>query len=155
MSFYCEKCRTRVATGNRCHSCGHVDPRAIQSVTGASNHSTQLNPPHPAAPQVVNPMIVATPVQPMYVQPTYVQPVVVTAAQPVVVVPRKTNGFAIASFVVALVCGGPLAVIFGHVALSQIDKNQEDGRGLAIAGLVIGYISLVFWFPLFFFPVFL
>ena len=154
MSFYCEKCRTRVASGNRCTTCGHVDPRAIQPAAGASNHSTQLNPPAAAAPQVVNPMVVTSQVQPMYVQPTYVQPVVM-AAQPVVVVQRKTNGFAIASFVVALICGGPLAVIFGHVALSQIDKNQEDGRGLAIAGLVIGYISLLFWFRLFFFPLWL
>ena len=35
-----------------------------------------------------------------------------------------------------------LAVIFGHVALSQIDKRGEDGRGMAIAGLVLGYIGL-------------
>jgi peptidyl-prolyl cis-trans isomerase B (cyclophilin B) len=32
-------------------------------------------------------------------------------------------------------------VIFGHVALSQINKTGEGGRGLAIAGLVIGYVS--------------
>ncbi len=54
---------------------------------------------------------------------------------------------AIAALVCAFLCT-PLAVIFGHVALSQIKKTNEDGKGLAIAGLVIGYIGLafvVFW----------
>jgi peptidyl-prolyl cis-trans isomerase B (cyclophilin B) len=32
-----------------------------------------------------------------------------------------------------------LGVIFGHISLSQIKKSGEEGRGLAIAGLVIGY----------------
>ncbi len=58
-------------------------------------------------------------------------------------VQKPTNGFAIASLVVSLTCfGGILAVILGHVALSQIKRSQEEGRGLAIAGLVIGYIGL-------------
>lgn len=57
---------------------------------------------------------------------------------------RPTNGFAIASLVISLSCfGGILAVIFGHVALSQISRSGEDGRALAIAGLVIGYIGVV------------
>lgn len=44
---------------------------------------------------------------------------------------------------ISLTCfGGLLAVIFGHVALSQIKHSGEDGRGLAIAGLVIGYIGV-------------
>jgi hypothetical protein len=38
-----------------------------------------------------------------------------------------------------------LAVIFGGVALSQINKRPEEltGRGLAIAGLVLGIVMLV------------
>jgi peptidyl-prolyl cis-trans isomerase B (cyclophilin B) len=32
-----------------------------------------------------------------------------------------------------------LGIVFGHVALSQIRRTGEQGRGLAIAGLVIGY----------------
>ena len=35
------------------------------------------------------------------------------------------------------------AIITGHIALSQIKKTGEQGRGLAIAGLIIGYIGLV------------
>ena len=70
-------------------------------------------------------------------QPAYYAP-----PQPVYVVQTRTNGFAIASFVLSLLCGAPLAVIFGHIALSQINKRQEGGKGLAIAGLVIGYLGL-------------
>ncbi|ACQ78795.1 conserved hypothetical protein [Beutenbergia cavernae DSM 12333] len=60
-----------------------------------------------------------------------------------------TNGFATASLVCSiLLCFGPLggtaAVIFGHVALSQIKRTQQAGRGMAIAGLVIGYLQLAF-----------
>ena len=48
---------------------------------------------------------------------------------------------AIAALVVSLICCAPLGVIFGHVAISQINKTGEGGRGLAVAGLVIGYIG--------------
>lgn len=52
---------------------------------------------------------------------------------------------AIASLVVSLTCcGGILGVIFGHIALGQIKRTGADGRGLAVAGLVIGYIGLIF-----------
>jgi hypothetical protein len=65
---------------------------------------------------------------------------------------QKTNGLAIAS----LVCGivglllfgiilGPLAFIFGLVAMNQINKSggAQKGKGLAIAGVVFGAIALV------------
>lgn len=35
-----------------------------------------------------------------------------------------------------------LAVIFGHVARGQIRQTGEAGGGLAIAGMVLGYINL-------------
>jgi peptidyl-prolyl cis-trans isomerase B (cyclophilin B) len=56
---------------------------------------------------------------------------------------------AIAALVSALAgllvsCGllSPLGIIFGHISLSQIKRTGESGRGMAIAGLVIGYLSL-------------
>jgi hypothetical protein len=61
------------------------------------------------------------------------------------------SGLAVAS----LVCGilaffvfgivlGILAIIFGGVALSKIRKNPEvSGRGMAIAGLVLGIVATV------------
>ena len=66
------------------------------------------------------------------------QPIPVGYVVPVVV--RSTNSMAVASFVCSLLCLSVLGIIFGHVALSQISRSGEDGRGLAIAGLVIGYI---------------
>ena len=71
----------------------------------------------------------------------------------------RSNGMATASLILgvtALVsdfccccCLGPfaslLAIIFGHVALYQIRRSQgmEAGDGLAIAGLVTGYVGLL------------
>ncbi|GGA57435.1 hypothetical protein GCM10011490_03990 [Pseudoclavibacter endophyticus] len=33
-------------------------------------------------------------------------------------------------------------IICGHIALNQIKKTGEQGRGLAMAGLIIGYVML-------------
>lgn len=40
------------------------------------------------------------------------------------------------------------AVVFGHVAMSRIKKSpkQIGGTGVARAGLVLGYLSIAFWF---------
>jgi Domain of unknown function (DUF4190) len=52
--------------------------------------------------------------------------------------PVGTNGLAIASLICAFIF--PLVgVILGHIALNQIKQTGQEGRGLAIAGLVIGY----------------
>jgi hypothetical protein len=63
--------------------------------------------------------------------------------------PRQTNALAIA----ALCCGigqliaGPLtgipALVLGAISLKQIRDTGEDGRGLAIAGLVLGAAGTV------------
>jgi MFS family permease len=53
----------------------------------------------------------------------------------------RTNSLAI----VALVLGiffGLLAIPVGHIARAQIRRTGEQGDGLALAGLVLGYISL-------------
>ena len=54
----------------------------------------------------------------------------------------QTNTMAIAALVSALVLA-PLGIVFGHVALRQIKRSGDGGRGLAIAGLVIGYVVTV------------
>lgn len=36
----------------------------------------------------------------------------------------------------------PAAVITGHIALSQIKRTGETGRGMALAGLIIGYVGV-------------
>jgi Domain of unknown function (DUF4190) len=54
----------------------------------------------------------------------------------------RTNSFAIVALVLGLVLP-PLAVPFGHVARSHIRRTGERGGGMALAGLILGYYSLV------------
>lgn len=61
--------------------------------------------------------------------------------------PQKTNGMAIAGFVCAFLCS-ILGLIFSAIALSQIGKTGEGGKGLATAGLVISIISMLVGFAL-------
>jgi Domain of unknown function (DUF4190) len=59
---------------------------------------------------------------------------------------RTTDGLAIASMVLGIVwvwwIGSILAVIFGHIALRRIAREGKAGRGMAIAGLVLGYVGV-------------
>ena len=66
------------------------------------------------------------------------------AAAPYAAAPTgpKTNTLAIVSLVLAFFISLG-AVICGHIALSQIKKTGENGRGLAIAGLILGYLGLI------------
>jgi hypothetical protein len=56
----------------------------------------------------------------------------------------RTNGFAVGALVCGIIpfFGGVPAVILGHVARGQIRRTGERGDGLAIAGLVFGYLWL-------------
>lgn len=59
---------------------------------------------------------------------------------------RQTNGLAIAAMVVSLasilLCGYPAIVgaIMGHVARRQIRERGEDGDGMALTGVIVGWI---------------
>lgn len=63
-----------------------------------------------------------------------------------------TNGYAIASLVLGVVgiflvpvVGSILALVFGYMARTEIDRSggAEGGRGLAIAGIVLGWVGIV------------
>ena len=65
--------------------------------------------------------------------------------------PPSTNGMALASLICSIGSyvllpgvAAVLGVIFGHLALGQIRASQgrEEGRGMAIAGLILGYVNL-------------
>ncbi len=71
-------------------------------------------------------------------------------ARPAMATPvAKTNGLAIASFA----CGlgqfmfGPLAtipaIVLGHIARGQIRRTGEQGAGLALAGLILGWAAVI------------
>jgi peptidyl-prolyl cis-trans isomerase B (cyclophilin B) len=52
---------------------------------------------------------------------------------------RQTNAWAVAALVSSFVFA-PMGIVAGHIALSQIKRTGDEGKGLAIAGLVIGYM---------------
>lgn len=62
--------------------------------------------------------------------------------------PTKTNAMAIWGFILAIFL--PLiGLILSIVAVNQIKKSHEGGKGLAIAGIIIG--SILFFFQILFF----
>lgn len=102
----------------------------------------QQPPPFAPQPPPGQPPYVAP--QPQYGQPPYGQPQPPYGQQPHPPLNAPggkggTNTLAIVSLVSSFFVG-LAGVITGHIALSQIKRTGEEGRGLAIAGLVIGYL---------------
>jgi len=50
---------------------------------------------------------------------------------------QGTNGFAIAALIFGIIGGALLGFIFGFIALSQTKRTGQNGRGMAIAGIVL------------------
>ena len=42
------------------------------------------------------------------------------------------------------VIGAIVAVVTGHISRSQIKRTNEQGSGMAVAGLILGYIGIAF-----------
>ena len=114
----------------------------VPGVTTAATAAASTDPMPAAAPSVAPSAPIATGGAPVSPQ--------------VVVVAAPTEPLAIWSLILSIVgllgfcCGGPVlgiaGVICGHLGLSKINANpQLQGRGLAMAGLIIGYISVVSW----------
>lgn len=56
--------------------------------------------------------------------------------------PPGTNGLAIASFVSGIVCClPPLGLVLGLIALPQIKKKGQKGRGFAVAGIALSAVA--------------
>jgi hypothetical protein len=98
----------------------HTAPPAVEPPSAQPYPSAQYGSPYPA-------------------QPGYA---------PVFVPATKTNGFSIAALVLGIVwiywVGSILALVFGYIAKSQIDRSRglQSGRGMAIAGIVLGWIGV-------------
>ncbi|MEU4237763.1 DUF4190 domain-containing protein [Actinoplanes sp. NPDC026619] len=106
-------------------------------------------PPPPDPYQPYQPYQPPTPPPDPYAAPAYYQPPVAYpyGYQP----PRETEGLAIASLVVSCaavfgICfyglGGLLGIvgaILGHVARSRIARNGNNGAGMALAGIIVGW----------------
>ncbi len=65
---------------------------------------------------------------------------------------RETNALAIVSLVFGILSwfilpliGNLVAIICGHIARAQIKASQgrEEGDGLALAGLILGYLGIL------------
>jgi hypothetical protein len=130
---FCKKCGTELATAYRACQNGHpLNPgQNFCSQCGSSAAAT----PTPVAPP--------TPTYtPPYTPPTFQQP-------------KPTNGMSIAGFVLSLLCCTALpGLILSVVGLNQIKNNpNQQGRGLAIAGLVLGILGTIFWVVWFFIQV--
>jgi outer membrane lipoprotein SlyB len=69
-------------------------------------------------------------------------------------VPSRTNGLAGVSLgfgigqILLPILGALVAIVCGHVARSQIRRTGEQGDGLAVAGMVLGYIGFLIPFLL-------
>ena len=59
--------------------------------------------------------------------------------------PRATNTLAVAAMVLGVLwiwwVGSILALVFGYIALRQIRASNQSGRGMAIAGIVLGWVG--------------
>jgi Domain of unknown function (DUF4190) len=113
--MFCSSCGAQTNGASFCPNCG-----SPTNAAGAQSSNSQVPPVQPAA-------------QP---QPTY-------GTTPVA--GQSTNGLAIAALVTSLVCCGPIGLILGLVSLNQINASQgrQGGKGMAIAGIVLGGLSTV------------
>ncbi|MCW2889639.1 MAG: hypothetical protein QOE54_6897 [Streptosporangiaceae bacterium] len=63
----------------------------------------------------------------------------------------RTNGLAITAMIMGilgfLTCGvtSVLALIFGHIASGQIKRTGENGQGMALTGIILGWILTGLW----------
>jgi Domain of unknown function (DUF4190)/GYF domain 2 len=84
-------------------------------------------------------------------------PLSVPAAPAGVVPSRKNEPLAVLSLILSIVslcgfcCGffvtaAVAGIVCGHIALARIKANPElEGHGLALAGLIIGYVAVAGW----------
>ncbi|MGW1781447.1 DUF4190 domain-containing protein [Streptomyces sp. NPDC002143] len=60
--------------------------------------------------------------------------------------PSQINGVAIASLVLGILCFLPaVGLVLGIIALVQIKKKGERGKGMAIAGSILSSVGLALW----------
>ncbi|MDN6303744.1 MAG: DUF4190 domain-containing protein [Brachybacterium sp.] len=109
----------------------------------------------PAAVHSSAPAYSPAPVRTPALVPAPVQaPVTYGNRAPVVVYQQvaPTNSSSIVALVLGLISFissffflGIVGIIFGHVARSQIKSRGERGNGMAVAGLWLSYLSVLFW----------
>src|SRR5687768_6099324 len=107
---------------------------------------SQYPPPPPGQQSPYPPRPGMTPGGPPGVPPGAPQPMAYTMAPAA----KRGNGAAITSLIMGVLFCVPfltsfLAIIFGFVGIRKARDPQVGGKGLAIAGLLLGLVGLVGW----------
>jgi hypothetical protein len=118
--MYCTQCGAQIAVDSQfCDQCGAVVPQIIEPAAVTS----RLNGPSP----------------------------IPAAAGQTMAVTMKTSGMAVTTLVFGIISIfinfiSVYAIIFGGLAIAQTTKSPAlKGKGLAIAGLVLGLFMLISW----------
>lgn len=114
MAKFCSSCGKELEENSTtCNNCGKPVPQEQSATTATPNPST------------------------------------VQVNQTIVTEKRKSNGMAVAGFVISLVslicCGGSsfLGLVFSIIGLVNAKNCDGEGKGLAIAGIIISSIFIV------------
>ncbi|MDR1393298.1 MAG: DUF4190 domain-containing protein [Bifidobacteriaceae bacterium] len=74
----------------------------------------------------------------------YAQPIPYAPAQPYAPpAPAGTNTLAIVALITGIVGVSLVAIVLGFVARSQISKTGQAGNGMALAGIILGFVYFV------------
>jgi hypothetical protein len=65
------------------------------------------------------------------------------ASAPAAAPAEKWNVLAIIGFVIVFLGFSLISIILGFIALSQIKKTGERGRGLALWAIILGFLSII------------
>ena len=113
-----------------------------QAMTTPLPSASPYSPASPTAPQQYTPAYSSQPPaqqapgQPYVGQPAPAKPQLATTM-------GETNTFAVLAFIFAFL--SPLVgIILGHMALGQIKRTGDAGRGLGLTGLILSYAYFVF-----------
>ena len=110
----------------------------------------------PEQPAVAETPVLSGYAEPVTVAPAYTPPVYAAPAygapayggQAYTPAPSRTDGLAIASLVAGLVWAGGLgsiaAIITGHMSRGKAKKEGRQPSGMALAGLILGYLGAAF-----------
>ena len=68
-------------------------------------------------------------------------------ANPAQQLPQEMAIVSLVAGILSLLLCGPIAaipaIICGHIGMKKADRGEASGRGMAMAGMIMGYVSLV------------
>ncbi|MCF4120688.1 DUF4190 domain-containing protein [Antribacter sp. KLBMP9083] len=124
-----------------------TQPHGSPAPPAAPGYVAPPTPPGYVAPPTP-PGYVASPTPPGYAtNPGYPPPPGVPGS-PYPTQQPSTDGLAIAALVTGILSLGIIPIILGALALSRIKKSGQSGRGMAIAGIVLGALGIFAWVAL-------